>query len=58
MRFSVTAQTAVFVNGKIKTVSAGELETTDKDFIQALEKAKGVNKLTPKAKPKTNPEQE
>lgn len=53
MKFSVTANTAVFVNGKIKTVEAGEIETTDKDFINALEGAKGVTKAQSKAKSKS-----
>lgn len=53
MKFDVTANTAVFVNGKIKTVPAGEFETTDKDFIKALEGAKGVTKAQSKAKSKS-----
>lgn len=58
MKFDVKADTAVFVDGKIKTVTAGEFETTDKGLIEALSKAKGVVKITPKAKPKPEPDQE
>lgn len=52
MKFIVTADTAVFVNGKIKTVKAGEIDTTDKDFIRSLEGAKGVTKAQAKSKSK------
>lgn len=57
MKFSVTANTAVFVNGKIKTVKAGEIDTTDKDLIEALEGAKGVEKLESKPKQKIKSKQ-
>jgi len=52
MKFDVTADTMLFVDGKMKSVKAGEIDTTDKGLIVALEGAKGVSKLQPKPKPK------
>jgi|AntDeeMetagen681_2_1112603.scaffolds.fasta_scaffold14902_2 hypothetical protein len=59
MKFSVTADTALLIDGKIKSVEAGEIDTTDKDLIAALSGAKGVNKLDkPQAKVKSKDKSE
>lgn len=48
MKFNVTADKMLFVDGKIKSVKAGEIDTTDKGLIAALEGAKGVEKQAAK----------
>ena len=53
MKFHVAANTAFFINGKLKSVVAGEIETTDEGLIKCLENAKGVTKIEVKAKAKS-----
>lgn len=48
MKFNVKADKMLFVNGKIKSIKAGEVDTTDKGLIAALDGAKDVEKATPK----------
>lgn len=52
MKFSVTAEKMILIDGKVKIIKAGEIETTDKDLIEALEGAKGVTKAQSKSKSK------
>lgn len=42
MVFNVTAEKMVMIDGKIVTIKAGKLETTDKLVIDALSNCKGV----------------
>jgi hypothetical protein len=51
MRFLVTAEKLVFINGKINTIKAGEFETTDREMIAYLKKCGHAKKLTVGDKP-------
>lgn len=53
MKFHVTAKIMLLVDGKIKSIKAGEIDTADKTLIEALEGAKGVSKVQLKAKAKS-----
>jgi hypothetical protein len=50
MKFNVKADKMLFVDGKIKSIEAGELTTTDEALITALEGAKDVEKVQRKKK--------
>ena len=50
MKFDLTANKMLIVNGDIVSIEAGEFETTDKALIEALKGAKDVKES--KAKPK------
>ena len=43
MKFDVTADKMVMIDGKIITIKAGKLDTTDKALIAALGTCKGVS---------------
>ena len=49
MKFQVAAEKLVMIDGKIITLRAGKLETTDKAFIERLSKCKGVKQLPKKS---------
>lgn len=45
MKFAVTAEKNVMVNGKIVTFKAGEITVTDDDTCKALLGCKGVKQI-------------
>ena len=52
IKAGVVGTPTFFINGKLKNVEAGEIETTDEDLIKRLENAKGVSKIQAKKKSK------
>lgn len=50
MVFTLLRDKNVIINGKVITFKAGEIDTTNKDEVDALSKCKGVTKSKGKSK--------
>lgn len=50
-KFKLSTDKTVFVRGGLKSLKAGEVDTDDKELIEALSKAKGVEEVKAKSKP-------
>ena len=50
MKFDVTDEKMVMIDGKIITIKAGKFETTDKAICETLQKVKGFKQVKQRKK--------